>query len=237
MRPASFVLATGETNGVRLIPRDATDAPIEIDYCNQSSWLNDGIDFVGDVDGDAYPDLVLRTYAERSNCKVPFRHKRATEEKHSSDYVARVVLISGRTGSVLEVLPDANTGLIEGLAATRIADLDGDGNEEILLGDSGWPSGTVFVISGKDRRVLWRLSEDPACCAGSCRFGANVAALGDVDGDGVPDFAITSSSGADALDPGCVAIYSGKTRTRLRSTWKADLVSMLRTKADQASGK
>jgi hypothetical protein len=227
LRPASFVLTVGCESGFLLFPHDRTDHPIELTDACRSLWVNAGMGFVGDVDGDSYPDLVVSTYAERSNTKVPLVTKRGVEEQHSSDFVKRVVIVSGRTGADLEVVASVIAG--EGLGAARIGDLDGDGIDEILLGEGEWPVDEALILSGKDRKVLWTLSEDSACCAGSCRFGANVAALGDVDGDGVADFAITSSSGVDQLDPGCVAVYSGKTRKRVRSIWKADLISMERT--------
>jgi hypothetical protein len=73
--------------------------------------------------------------------------------------------------------------------------------------------------------VLQRIPESAGCCSAHGRFGASVASLGDVDGDGVADFAIGSATGGDMLDPGCVSVFSGKTRLRLHAISKADLVS------------
>jgi hypothetical protein len=223
MGRATFVLPTGSAMGIGLIPRDATDVTVGLDFCDQSLWLNAGTGFVGDLDGDGCPDFVIRTFTELSNTQMPLWSKRGTEERHNRDCVGRVVLISGRTGDPIEVLPSGDWDSYEGLAATRIGDLDGDGVDEILLSQVA-DFGQALILSGKDHRILLRIAENRDCCAGTCRFGASVAALGDVDGDGVSDFAITSSSGVDALDPGCVGIYSGKTRKLLRTIWRADLV-------------
>ena len=224
-RAASFILVGGAGNLV-LIPRGIDGTPVWLPDCNAQAWCNSGTGFVGDVDGDSFPDFVVSTFAPRSS-SVPLTGKRGVEETHSSDYALRVVIVSGRTGIDLELLPGFGGGLggLEGLCAARIADLDGDGIDELLVGEAD-SFGQVLILSGKDRRVEWKLAEDAACCAGSCRFGAQVGALGDVDGDGVADFAITSASGVDHLDPGCVAIFSGKTRQRLRSIWRADLMAM-----------
>jgi len=89
-----------------------------------------------------------------------------------------------------------------GTACSVIGDLDSDGRAEIAVGardddDGGADRGAVWVLSLDEQGVVtWRtkISDTQGRFAGvlddSDRFGQSVAALGDVDGDGVADLAV-----------------------------------------------
>lgn len=78
----------------------------------------------------------------------------------------------------------AATGSEFGRSMAAIRDIDGDGAEELVVGDPG--RGRVTVHSGRTGAILMTLQGD----LGGDRFGASVAAAGDVDGDGVRDIAV-----------------------------------------------
>jgi hypothetical protein len=91
-------------------------------------------------------------------------------------------------------------------AVTGVGDLDADGFEDFAVGEPG--AGKVHVYSGVDRHRL-RTITDPHDLSGTpcapgpsspspCRFGWSVAAIGDIDADGIGDVAV----GARGSDPG-----------------------------------
>jgi hypothetical protein len=101
-----------------------------------------------------------------------------------------------------------------GRAVTGLGDLDGDGVPEIAVGsrsdaDGGTDAGAVYVVfmnrdlSPRSARKIGAKSGDlPAGeIASGDMFGYGVAGLGDLDGDGVPDVAI-SSPGAEPPNDG-----------------------------------
>jgi hypothetical protein len=102
-----------------------------------------------------------------------------------------------------------------GWAVAGVADLDGDGLGDVIVGapddDEGGRAnaGSVQVLSGADGQLLWAAYGDTA----GDLFGQAVAGISDVDGDGAGDVIV----GAPKDDPagrseaGTVFVYSGAT--------------------------
>lgn len=162
----------------------------------------------GDVNGDGVSDLLMS-----ASGKV-------------------LVFFGGTTFAPLINAPDitltsASSGF--GKAIAVINDLDGDATGEIAIGAPGAvinnyrDTGSVFIVRGS---AIGTVSLDAVPQAALLvringaglfsRFGASIASLGDVDGDGKPDFSVgapmadvTTSSGQNILS-GKVYLFKGK---------------------------
>ena len=106
-----------------------------------------------------------------------------------------------------------------GSAVAVVGDLDGDGQPELLAGAPGLRgvgkrSGAALVYSGATGEVVRQHDGDGPWS----ELGCSVAALGDVDGDGRPDYAVGARfDGADNDRSGSVSVYSGASGNLLRS--------------------
>jgi hypothetical protein len=112
-------------------------------------------------------------------------------------------------------------GVVEdhfGAAVSGAGDLDGDGIPDVLVGVPGadvgsLDAGQVQILSGADGALLDTID---GAVAGDA-FGTDLDELGDVDGDGVSDFAVSAPfSDAGGLDSGAVVLFSGADRTVIR---------------------
>lgn len=150
---------------------------------------------LGDVDGDGRPDLGIG----------------APGADHGALDSGSVRVHSGQTGLVLLAVPGRAAG--EMLAETcGPGDIDADGYADLLVGapaasDRSAESGRVQLLSGRTGASLALLHGR----APGEWLGASLAALGDVDGDGRPDFALGAPGHEDrASITGHVRIHSGR---------------------------
>jgi hypothetical protein len=109
--------------------------------------------------------------------------------------------------------PPSLAGSQQGTAGA-VVDFDGDGTADLLVGAPfAVGSGTLGAVlvyrgtaTGFESAPAWTLTGDD-------NFGAAVAAVGDVDGDGRTDFAVaaTAGDGAQASLSGTVTVHRGGT--------------------------
>jgi hypothetical protein len=152
----------------------------------------------GDLDGDGYGDLAVA---------------RTGEDFSGGLYIYR----GGPNGLPATTTridsPDYSPSRL-GYSLAGVGDLDGDGYDDLVASeiDASARSGRAHVYRGgpdgiSNDRQTTILSPD----ASGLQFGASVAGIGDVDGDGYPDFAIASPSVSTTPLLPTVHVYRGGT--------------------------
>ncbi len=144
----------------------------------------------GDVNGDGVPDIVV-----------------------GEPQVGIAQVLSGSDGAVLHQWTGVpGEGL--GVSVDGLGDVNGDGFDDVIVGSFGGSlpfasTGKARVFSGFDGSLLFLL-QTPTQSPTMNGFGQVVAGVGDVDLDGVRDFAVGDPLAASAGPlTGEVHIYSG----------------------------
>lgn len=127
----------------------------------------------------------------------------------------RAYVYDGRTWEVVytwdapATVPGPGLGGRFGEAVSAIGDVDADGVGDVGVGASYDRDGrgTVSVYSGKTGGLIYRVESPAADQWGG--FGQEVSGVGDLDGDGVPDFAVGAPYFGDR-DTGRAYIFSGR---------------------------
>ncbi len=122
---------------------------------------------IGDLDGDGKPELVTANYG--SNTISVFRN---TSSSGTVSFVAK---------------QDFTTGAQP--FSVSIGDLDGDGKQDLTVPNSG--STTVSILKNTSSFGMINFADKNDLTTGS--YPTHVA-IGDLDGDGMPDLAVTNSS-------------------------------------------
>lgn len=151
---------------------------------------------VGDVNADRVPDIYVSDW--NNNAK--------------GDTTGRIYVYSGTDGKELLVLTgeSANDGF--GIGVADAGDVNRDGYADLIVGawqhsSAANAGGKVYLYSGKDGKLM----RSYACRIPGDTFGFDATGIGDVDGDGVIDFLLTSAwSGINGFRSGRVFIISGK---------------------------
>jgi FG-GAP repeat len=201
---------------------------------NSSTLFGHAVASLGDVNGDSVPDYVVGApYQDGDFLSTDVTYGRPQN-------VGKVFVIDGATLATLSVMNDPEFELIQpahfggqlGWSLSVSSDINGDGVADVIAGvphhisDPGTHNkeinaGKALVFSGKDGTLLFTLSDPDEQEDGL--FGTAVAALGDVDSDGVADFAV-GVPGHDVGDEedglanvGAAYIFSGKTGALIRT--------------------
>jgi hypothetical protein len=168
-------------------------------------FLGTAVSCVGDVDADGRADFLVGARGE------DYFHPKFIEA-HGAAH-----LYSGADGSEIHFFgADTETGAFGGSAAGP-GDLDGDGVPDVLVGacesSAGlFNAGSVYAFSGRDGSKLYPVDGSGV----SDGLGGSIAALGDVDLDGTPDFAAGAPQDSiDDLWPGYARVYSGADGTEI----------------------
>ncbi|MBI4880573.1 MAG: VCBS repeat-containing protein [Planctomycetes bacterium] len=131
------------------------------------------------------------------------------------DVGGHVYNYSGKTHALIWKASGTLTGGRMGEALASIGDVNGDGKDDILTGAPGVDNGSAtdagaaYILSGASGAVLATLLGNAAYA----EFGASVGCPGDVDGDGMKDFAVGEPRAAPGgrLNAGMVHVFSGAT--------------------------
>ncbi|MSR46617.1 MAG: hypothetical protein EXS13_06085 [Planctomycetes bacterium] len=151
----------------------------QFDGPSVGSWCGHALATIGDLDGDGIPELLVSS-----------PHFTAT--KFTGE--GRVDLISGATGLGLRSHVGTSKNENFGIALIATGDLDLDGVPDYVASAPQRPfgniqnAGALDAFSGATGQLLWTA----AGAQTSERFGAQLARLEDLDGDGRPELLATN---------------------------------------------
>jgi formylglycine-generating enzyme required for sulfatase activity len=163
-----------------------------------------------DVNEDGYGDVIVGAPDETTTGDM--------------DNTGRAYIYSGADGMLLHELvpPEGNINTDFGFSVSGVQDINGDGRDDVIIGDNlGWEgrtnaihssSGRAYVFSGYDGKFIRKLRSPNEQSNG--QFAYAVSCVPDADGDGSDDIAVgalrESRTDPLGLAGSAYIFYSGK---------------------------
>ena len=200
------VAAPGYNLGTVWVFHGSASGPSSVADWSESGWssalyFGQSVDAAGDVNGDGYGDIIIGApdCLSSSGC---------TGAGNSSGDA--YVWHGGPTGlgasPAWGAVGESNASLF-GMAVTGAGDLNGDGYGDVVVGAPGKTNdrGRFYVFHGSSNGLSATAWINIDGTAQGDQFSARVAGLGDVDGDGYGDVAISAPAPASPY----VRVYFG----------------------------
>lgn len=194
-----------------------------------------GFPTFGDFDGNGTDEIAYCENGVEGSCRVlngdgtlrysvgPYYHPGMTGSGPSAaditgdgaddiiitSWGGEAALIDGKTGSVLWTYDAWELHGEVLFGPSTVADLDGDGNFEVVLG--GWMKGTLFVLDAATGAEVW--TPIGLYDLWGNYFYGNGALVEDLDGDGTGEVVVSLDG-----DPSCVAAFSSNGQNLWRTT-------------------
>ncbi len=157
------------------------------------NWLlGYSVDGAGDVDNDRKADFLIGSPGDSIG---------------SNFEVGSAFLYSGGTGALLYRSDGSFSRALMGWAVAGAGDVNGDSTLDYIISSPGGiesGQGSVYVRSGVSGNLLYQKNGS----SGGDNLGYSVDGIGDVNGDGKPDF-IIGARFAGSTDAGSAYVYSG----------------------------
>jgi hypothetical protein len=177
-------------------------AQLQIDGAYNDRYLGRPMSLRGDLNGDGYDDLLAGASAWYGNPGE------------------LMVFLGPATGTISSTAADSTltasaTGTMLGRGVDYIGDMDGDGYDDVAVGApyENDEDGQVLVITGNSRGSLTGTPVATIDGTQDSQLGYDIAAAGDVDGDGTPDFVIGApnwrESSYSTVDTGAMVLVYG----------------------------
>ncbi len=145
-----------------------------------------------DVNNDNYDDIIVGAY----------------KNDDGGTDAGKVYIYSGLTGDTIKTFVGGSAYDSLGFSVDFIDDLNGDGNDDIIMSALGAGTGKVYVLAGTTWETLFVFDGETA----GDWFGNTAGNAGDVDGDSYADIAVGARyNDAGGTDAGRAYLFSGNT--------------------------